>query len=168
MKKFAVRPVGARALKSARDTLRSQLAEGRVLDLFCGQGRFGIAALEEGASYVAFVEQDKHLCRVLEKEAETFTAQTQVWCGDVFRYLQRADLGRFDVVFADPPFPFWDDLKKIAELFAGVAPRMNSESIFLVKKPSRVLAFEPNRGFTSVKQSVFGESTLAYFSYDVD
>src|SRR5688572_12848155 len=153
-----MRPIGARALKSATDSLRPWLAGARVLDLFSGQGRFGLSALEEEAAHVVFVEKDPRLARAIEKATQTFAARREVAREDVFHFLARPDQ-KFDIVFADPPFACWkDDFHD--RLFSQVAATAVQGSIFLVKHPSRVVPSDRFFGYSPWKSSPFGESRL--------
>lgn len=163
-----VRPIGARALKSAIDTIRPYLHGADVLDLFSGQGRFGATASIELIRSVTFVEKDRNVA----KQIDAFIGSKQfpkevnakVINQDALSYLKACAL-KFDVVFADPPFPLWNEEFQ-NELFLGVAGVLTEESIFLVKHPSRMLLSPLKTGWNLVKKSEFGESTLFYLSYE--
>jgi len=163
-----LRPIGARALKSAIDTLRPWLAESRLLDLYSGQGRFGISALDEGAGSVLFVEKDPRTARELENEIRKrkYADRGRIVTADALRTLK--ELGEkkesFDVIFADPPFPIWTP-EFAQQLSDGVAAIAAPGSIFLVKHPDRVLPSLSIRSFEHWKTSRFGESKLIYFKY---
>jgi 16S rRNA (guanine966-N2)-methyltransferase len=159
-----LRPVGARPLKSASDTLRPYLAGAKVLDLFAGQGRFGKMALEEGAEYAVFVEKDPRTAANLKKELVFLGSQTKLLVAPVFPFLEKAS-ELFDVVFADPPFEDWKE-GYAQTLFQCVSKVLNAGSIFLVKHPTRVVLSAPPPGFLLWKQSEFGESTLTYYRYE--
>lgn len=159
----SLRPVGARALKSARDSLRPFLEGATVLDLFAGHGRFGAMALEEGAIKVIFVEKDRATAQTLRKALDRDSDRARVVTGDAFDYLSDPP-GRFDIVFADPPFEDWDGdfFPRLAE---AVSRALSEDSIFLVKNPSRVALSDPPAGFSEWKQTQFGESTLSYYRF---
>jgi 16S rRNA (guanine966-N2)-methyltransferase len=160
-----LRPVGARALKSATDRLRPWLAGSRVLDLYAGQGRFGRSTLEEDAREVVFVELNSRTARELEELTAREADRRRVINQDVFHYLARgAEVARYDLVFADPPFPFWSpEFEK--KLMTAVIPWLAPEAIFLVKHPSGVLLSPADFGLTLWKDSLFGESRLSYLKY---
>jgi 16S rRNA (guanine966-N2)-methyltransferase len=164
VKADGVRPIGARALKSAIDSLRPWLAESRVLDLFAGQGRFGLATLEEQVTEVIFVEKDSKTASELKKDADRLHKdRARVEVSDAFVFMGKArERGQhFDIIFADPPFPIWNDnfSKKLA---GAVLPLLTPNSIFLVKHPARMLPSLPTYGFTELKRTQFGESMLIY------
>lgn len=159
-----VRPIGARALKSAIDTLRPWLEDSRILDLYAGHGRFGLATLKEGAREVLFVEKDPKTASALRSAIPRSNQdRVRIEKNDVFVFLAREKLSgqTFDIIFADPPFPVWNDAfsKRLAE---EVQSLLGPNSIFLVKHPARMLPSLPTYGFTEWKTTQFGESTLIY------
>ncbi len=158
-----MRPIGARALKSAIDTLRPWLDEARVVDLFAGQGRFGIEALEEAASHVTFIEKNLSLAKSLAKTVERFGTKATVKNQDALDYLDSPG-DPFDILFADPPFALWTP-EFSSKLIALAAKRSASAAIFLVKHPSRMLPSLAFQGFSHWKSTPFGESSLIYFRY---
>lgn len=77
----------------------------RVCDLFAGIGTLGIEALSRGAERVAFVENNKRVLPVLEKNlirlrGEEHWSITQM---DVMAYLGTTQ-EQFDAILADPPY----------------------------------------------------------------
>lgn len=154
----SLRPLSARALKSTLDTLRPYLAESTVLDLFAGQGRFGLGALEEGASEVVFVENHFQTAQALKKEGKG-----QVSVMDVWKYLEGATQ-KFDIVFADPPFELWKNDFEI-KLLTHAVKALKPGSILLVKHPKGVVLSGAIQELRFWKTSVFGESGLTYFRY---
>ena len=161
-----VRPVGARALKSAIDTLRPYLFGCEALDLFAGQGRFGGEALKEGATRVVFVEKDRGTAQALREAISKFSDRSDVQCKDALLYLEmaRRQSLHFDVVFADPPFPLWNTAFQLS-LFGAVAACLSPGAIFLVKHKRRMVASVTFPGLSLWKDSLFGESRLIYYRY---
>jgi 16S rRNA (guanine966-N2)-methyltransferase len=164
-KTFDPRPIGARALKSTLDTLRPWLNGSEVLDLFAGEGRFGIAALGEKACNVTFVEINPKTASSLSQQVSA-PDRFKIVCQDVFIFLEKTARSdqRFDIVFADPPFPFWNP-EFSEKLYQSVSQVLNPGAIFLVKHPERVLPSLPSQGYSLWKSTRFGEATLIYFRY---
>lgn len=158
----SLRPVGARALKSAGDTLRPYLDGATVLDLYAGQGRFGVMALEEGAFSAVFVENNHATASSLERSLGSFAGQSMVMEEDVFVYLKSLKEEKFDLVFADPPFDGFS-AKLLTTLADAIRPHLQPDSILVVKQPSRMLVSVPPAGYSLWKQSRFGESSFTYF-----
>ncbi len=157
---FEVRPVSARPLKSALDTLRPFLSGCHGLDLFCGLGRFGLGALKEGANEVIFVDTAEAHLETVKRAGAAFGSAARLVRDDAFRFLSRSD-ERFDIVFADPPFPLWVDGFE-TRLFEAVLPRLAPTAIFLVKHPAAMIV--SGVGLAHWKTSRFGESALSYFN----
>ena len=77
----------------------------RVVDLYSGTGALGIEALSRGAAWVDFVEGDSRLCRSLRQNLEELgmAGRGRVYRRRVDAALDELD-GRYDLVFADPPY----------------------------------------------------------------
>jgi 16S rRNA (guanine966-N2)-methyltransferase len=78
-----------------------------VLDLFAGSGALGLEAWSRGAASVTFVEQHPAVFKILQRNVATFESSElgSARCvkADAIQWLQRSG-GRFDLVFADPPY----------------------------------------------------------------
>jgi 23S rRNA (cytosine1962-C5)-methyltransferase len=86
-------------------SLVRQAGVGRMLDLFCYSGGWGLRALHEGARHVAFVDQSREALRLVERglSANRIPAeQATLQAGDVFDFLA-GDATLYDAVVADPP-----------------------------------------------------------------
>ncbi|MDX9750404.1 MAG: RsmD family RNA methyltransferase [Flavobacteriales bacterium] len=76
----------------------------RVLDLYAGTGNISLEFLSRGAAEVVSVEQDRALAAHVQRTAQQLNEPTwHVVRSDVAAYLNGAH-GRFDIIFADPPF----------------------------------------------------------------
>ncbi len=160
----SLRPIPARLLKSMGDTLRADLADAKVLDLYAGTGRFGIMAIEEGATSAEFVEADQNVTIALTKETLRYAEKIKIWRQKVDAFLETCD-HKFSIVFADPPF---EKLKEedVESLAQRVLPLLEPEGIFLVKHPSRMLTSPRFHGYRYWKQSSVGDAGLTYFVAD--
>jgi 16S rRNA G966 N2-methylase RsmD len=87
--------------------LRGHCEDGPVLDLFCGTGTMGLECVSRGSPRVVFVERDRRVVQVLEKNIETLGVQDEceVVAGDA---LGPAALTRCPrpahLIFVDPPY----------------------------------------------------------------
>ena len=76
----------------------------RVLDLFAGTGNISIEFLSRGAAEVISVEQDRKLFEFMQRTARELGEKGwRMVKSDVFPFL-RAHRGKYDIIFADPPF----------------------------------------------------------------
>ena len=129
-KGLAVRPTSDKVRGAIFNILHAdptvKLEGARVLDLFAGTGALGIEALSRGAAEATFVERDRRALEALRAnlDATRFAGKAHVIAHDADT---RGILtGRFDLVFADPPYEVVAKsraLRKIAEWLAdgGVA-----------------------------------------------
>ena len=103
---------GEAGLRPTPDALRERvfawldghLEGARCLDLFAGSGALGFEAASRGAAAVDMVERSPAAVAALRANAEALEArQVQIHAMSAERFL-RAASGRYDVIFADPPF----------------------------------------------------------------
>ncbi len=94
-----------------RETLFNLLGtvqEKSFLDIFAGSGSVGMEALSRGAKQAFFIEKNKKIAAVLQKNANEcgYASRCSVMGLDVAAGLRRlSDAGTtFDIVFADPPY----------------------------------------------------------------
>lgn len=97
----------------------------RVLDLFAGSGSLGLEALSRGAHDSVFVDHAAGSARALARSIADLGEgdRTQVLSQRAQTAVDRllADDQRFDVVFADPPYPMGEDeLGRLLDSVAGL------------------------------------------------
>jgi 16S rRNA (guanine966-N2)-methyltransferase len=101
----AVRPTPARVKEALFSILGSRVDDARVLDLFAGSGALGFESLSRGAAHVTFVEKHRPTADALRAAARDLgvAEHVEVIAAPAERAV-RAVAGRFDLVFADPPY----------------------------------------------------------------
>jgi len=100
-----LRPTPDRVRETLFNWLGQDLTDRRCVDAFAGSGALGFEAASRGAVEVVMIERDRRLAAGLEATARRLGAGTvRVVCDDALGWMARADAGRFDVVFLDPPF----------------------------------------------------------------
>src|SRR5665213_3934306 len=101
----AVRPTPARVKEALFSILADRLDDANVLDLFAGTGALGFEALSRGAAHATFVEQHRPTAHALRDTAQALglTDRTTVLAMPTDRAARVLD-GRYDLVFADPPY----------------------------------------------------------------
>lgn len=100
-----VRPTPAKVKEALFSILGERVDAARVLDLFAGTGALGFESISRGAAHVTFVERHRPTADALRASARALGVAAQV---DVVNApaekAARAVEGRFDLVFADPPY----------------------------------------------------------------
>ena len=100
-----MRPTPARVKEALFSILGTRVDAARVLDLFAGSGALGFESLSRGAAHVTFVEKHRPTAEALRAAARELgvAEQVEVIAAPAERAV-RAVSGRYDLVFADPPY----------------------------------------------------------------
>jgi 16S rRNA (guanine966-N2)-methyltransferase len=161
------RPTSDRAREGLFATISSilgSLAGTRVLDLYAGSGAIGLEALSRGAEHVLLVEHGARAARVIRENIEAIGLPGAVLAADrVERVLARGpDHGRYDVVFADPPYALADaEVSRVLSLLAEqgwLAPG----ALVIVERATRSGALNWPDGFAADRARRYGEATFWY------
>jgi 16S rRNA (guanine966-N2)-methyltransferase len=170
------RPTSDRAREGLFSTIVSMLgslAGARVLDLYAGSGAVGLEALSRGADHVLLVEQGARATRVIRENIEAIGLPGAVLAADrVERVLARGPApaggqdrpegGRYDVVFADPPYALADTaVSQVLSLLAGqgwLAPG----ALVIVERATRSGPLNWPDGFVPDRSRRYGEATFWY------
>ena len=100
-----LRPTPDRVRETLFNWLGAQLDGWRCLDAFAGTGALGLEAASRGAVEVILIERERRVAEGLEAIARRLNADVvRVVRDDAIAWMSRAETGRFDVVFLDPPF----------------------------------------------------------------
>ena len=97
-----IRPTTDMVKEAVFNILQFELEGARVLDLFAGTGQLGIEALSRGAAEAVFVDGSSAAVKIVRENLKLCGFEARVLQGDAIGYLP--SLGRFDVVFLDPPY----------------------------------------------------------------
>jgi 16S rRNA (guanine966-N2)-methyltransferase len=161
------RPTSDRAREGLFATIASMLGSldgARVLDLYAGSGAVGLEALSRGAEHVLLVEHGGRAARVIRENIEAIGLPGAVLAADrVERVLARGPGGgRYDVVFADPPYALADAaVSQVLSLLAGqgwLAPG----ALVIVERATRSGPVNWPDGFVPDKARRYGEATFWY------
>jgi 16S rRNA (guanine966-N2)-methyltransferase len=156
----AVRPTPARVKEALFSILSARIDGARILDLFAGTGALGFEALSRGAAAATFVEAHHKTADALRSAAHALGLgeRAQVLAVPAERAARIVE-GRFDIVFADPPyasaFP--------AGAFATLRERgaIDAASVVVYEHSSR-LPPPADPAFRVERTAVYGEVALAF------
>ena len=130
-----------------------------VLDAFAGTGSVGLEALSRGAKTAVFVEKDRIAQKILAKNITSLGAETRstVIRTTVHNWLETADLPRFDIIFADPPYHD-TQFSTVAKLFDLLQPN----GLMVLSHPGRGEA--PTKlGIVVVDNRSYGNASLTFY-----
>ncbi|MBI2965903.1 MAG: 16S rRNA (guanine(966)-N(2))-methyltransferase RsmD [Chloroflexi bacterium] len=159
----SIRPTSGRVRLALFSMLGPDGAAGRrVLDLYAGTGAFGLEALSRGAAWVEFVERDERACEAIRKSLASlgFEERAKVHRGVAEKIAGRLE-GRFDLVFADPPYA--DD--PFAGLFESLAVRGRlapGATVFAEHGKRRMLP-RALPGLRQVDRRVYGDTAVTVY-----
>jgi len=163
----ATRPTSDRAREGLFATISSiagSLAGAQVLDLYAGSGAVGLEALSRGAERVLLVEHDARAARVIRQNIEAIGLPgAEVVTDRVERVLAHGPTrGRYDVVFADPPYALAAAaVSRVLSLLAEqrwLAPG----ALVIVERATRSGSPGWPDGYVPDRARRYGEATLWY------
>ena len=167
------------------------LAGARVLDLYAGSGAVGLEALSRGAEHVLLVEHGTRAARVIRQNIEVIGLPGAAVIADrVERVLARGPApaggqdgtapaggqdgtapaggqdgpaqGRYDVVFADPPYALAD--AEVSRILILLAERgwLAPGALVIVERATRSGPVSWPDGFVPDRARRYGEATFWY------
>jgi 16S rRNA (guanine966-N2)-methyltransferase len=161
------RPTSDRAREGLFATISSiagPLDGARVLDLYAGSGAVGLEALSRGAGHVLLVEQGGRAVRVIKENISSIGLPGAVLVTDrVERVLARGpDGGRYDVVFADPPYALADAAVERVLVLLAEAGWLAPGALVVVERATRSGPVSWPDGFAADRERRYGEATFWY------
>ncbi|HVA38813.1 MAG TPA: 16S rRNA (guanine(966)-N(2))-methyltransferase RsmD [Candidatus Dormibacteraeota bacterium] len=156
-----VRPTPGRVKEALFSMLGSRTIGARFLDLYAGTGAIGFEALSRGASEVTFVEERP---RVAKQIAVTAAAlgfgrdRAHVVTARAERAVERLQ-GRYDLVFADPPYALGLPERIIRRLHERGL--VDERSLVIYEHASRAEVGAP-AGFAAERHAAYGEVALTF------
>ncbi|WP_083220279.1 16S rRNA (guanine(966)-N(2))-methyltransferase RsmD [Hoeflea olei] len=168
-KSLAIRPTTDRSRESLFNILSHAYPEAldgtRVLDLFAGTGAVGIEALSRGCRSALFVESGVEGRGVIQKNIESFGLQgrARLFRRDATKLGASGTMGRFELVFADPPYGRGLGEKALAAAAQGgwLAP-----GALVVLEEEAAAKPDPGAPFALLETRSFGDTVMRIFRYD--
>ncbi len=160
----AVRPTPGRVKEALFSILGERIAGARVLDLDAGTGAIGFEALSRGAARAAFVElHAPTLQRVRETAAALEVADRCEWFLAPAEKAAHLVRGRFDLVYADPPYALPPPHLGFATLRARAA--VDADSMLVYERRYDAPPFAAP-GFVTQRNARYGEVVLQFLGLD--
>jgi 16S rRNA (guanine(966)-N(2))-methyltransferase RsmD len=140
-KSKTIRPTSASLRKSVFDICQSFIFDTVFLDLFAGSGLMGFEAVSRGAKEATFIDMDNASIQCIKKNSELLQCQENVsiYKGDIFSVLKKLMQKQplFDLVYIDPPYPFFDRANYIESIFLLLSQEglLKKEAIIFLEQP---------------------------------
>ena len=145
------RPIIDRVKESLFSILyKYDLPSGKIVaDLFCGVGSLGLEALSRGAAFVTFVEQDRKLVAILDRNIEKagFVKESKVIRADAFKIGAPVgfDERKYTIVFVDPPYVCTRDVQTgspLNGLLTSVSEQITQDGFIVVRTHRRTFLLD--------------------------
>ena len=163
-----IRPTSDKVREALFNTLGSEVADRKVLDLFAGTGALAIDALSRGAKHAVMIEKDSIAARVIDTNLAKagLAEKAKVVRADYRSALRRLDRAgeECDLIFIDPPYHS-TILEGISDVLAG----------FRVISPSAIIVVEHFKktdppgcilNATLTQTRFYGQTALTYYRGD--
>ena len=168
----ALRPMLDRVKEPLFAIFRYLVEGAHALDLFSGSGSLGLEALSRGALSCVFVEQDRALLKLIDRNAEKchLADRCEVVRADVMAL--RLPPPRLtglpaDMVFVDPPYALMDDadgrLRVFGMLERLIGPWVRADAVIALHHRPMRLTDWPTTRFAEWDRRVYGHSQLTFF-----
>ncbi|MEM7622057.1 MAG: 16S rRNA (guanine(966)-N(2))-methyltransferase RsmD [Planctomycetota bacterium] len=139
--KTTTRPIPDRVKEALFNLLRGHFEGATVLDCFAGTGSIGLEALSRGASRCVFVERDKRMAAVLQRNIDFLGEQdrAEIVTADAVGPLALARCPTpLKLAFLDPPYPMTrdkDDWERVIRQCAAFIGNMQPDGFLMVRTP---------------------------------
>jgi len=158
------RPTSDRVRESVFNILTHSLADFtlqgvRVIDLFAGTGALGLEALSRGAAYCLFVDSDAEARGAQRDNIEALgvEARSRLFRRDARKLGPAGNMGRFGLVFLDPPYGEGLAEAALAELLRG--GWLEERAVCVVEERADV-DFVPPAGVAAIDERRYGDTRI--------
>lgn len=162
----ATRPTSDRVRESLFNILAHSfegfsLDQVRVLDLFAGTGALGLEAMSRGASFALFVDNDADARGAQRENIEALglTGKTRLFRRDAVKLGKAGNMGKFGLVFLDPPYGKALAEKALIEMQQGDWLEEGALCVIEEKTDSE---FEHPSGFERLDERQYGGTKLIF------
>jgi 16S rRNA (guanine(966)-N(2))-methyltransferase RsmD len=163
---MSVRPTSDKLRETLFNILAPRMRNSRFLDVCAGSGAVGIEAISRGACEVAFIDNSRRACSVIETNLRALgvEAEAAIINREAAAALkQLAKQGKeFDVVFFDPPYD--SDIYDAVMLLLDQLPLLSADAIVIAEHRAKTPPkdrYGRLRMYRDLKQ---GESALAFYT----
>ncbi|MEO0272686.1 MAG: 16S rRNA (guanine(966)-N(2))-methyltransferase RsmD [candidate division WOR-3 bacterium] len=158
-----IRPTRGIVKRSIFDTLRDEVQNSKVLEIFAGSGAVGFEALSRGAEFCVFIEKSRDGVLSIVENAKSlgFSSRIKVIKGDFIRALNELvrEGMKFDLIFADPPY----DFQSHEEIFKRIVSLLVPMGVYIVEVRNKTQLPDKFQGLSKTKEANFGQTKIVYY-----
>jgi 16S rRNA (guanine966-N2)-methyltransferase len=165
-----IRPTSDRVREAIFNIIMPHLPDARVLDLFAGTGALGLEALSRGAAQAVFVDENLEAIRLILENVKICGVQdrAEVIHGAVDRVLRRLAgqdhmIGKFHVVFLDPPYG-----KGYVESTINYLAHLTSFNALVVAEHHTKDSLPPRLGdWALTRERKYGDTKVSFYMREI-
>jgi len=137
-----------------------------ILDLYAGSGSFGLECLSRESKNVCFIEKEKEIIKVLEKNIKKLDSKRKIELlyGDTIKILEKKNIfkEKFDLIFCDPPYENLNIKKLINLIFSSNILHKNGIIILHRRKNTKE---ELPKFFKIIDERTYGISKIFFGTF---
>jgi 16S rRNA (guanine966-N2)-methyltransferase len=156
-----VRPTSDKVKGGVFNMLASLVPDCSFLDLFAGSGAMGIEAWSRGAEQVVFVEKNRRVYSLLQKNLQTVGfCEANCMQTDFSTAALRLAGKKFDIIYADPPY--WAEL--YPKIIETVRERqlLSADGVLALEHPKGKQLFTLDECWKLLQQKVYGDTMITF------
>jgi 16S rRNA (guanine966-N2)-methyltransferase len=160
----AIRPTASKVREALFAIAGPRIVGARALDLYAGTGAIGFEALSRGAEHVTFVELKAPAAAAIKRTAAEFGVEkrTSVVLAPAEKAAARV-AGRFDFVYADPPYALPPPHLTFSTLRLRGA--IDAQTLLVYERREDAPPFG-SPGFTTLREARYGETVLQFLQVE--
>ena len=156
------RPTMDRLKESMFAMIQNHIKNSNCLDLFAGSGSLGLEAISNGAKSCYFVDSNKEIIKILEKNIMNIKEPCYLIkkeYQEALLYFKNNNI-KFDLVFLDPPYRFDYINKSINKLLEHNI--LNDEAIIVCEYETEQFSYPD---LEIIKERKYGTKTVRIYKY---
>lgn len=155
------RPTMDRVKESLFAMIYDYIKDSTVLDLFAGSGNLGIEAISNGAKQCYFIDNNKEVIKVLNKNINNLNigSYSKILLTDWKKFLNEASEKKlkFDIIFVDPPYAY-DVYEKILDKVSTL--NLLNDNGIIVLEHSNLKLKDTYNNLTLYKSKKYGNKSV--------
>lgn len=155
------RPTMDRVKESLFAIIQSNIKNNNVLDLFAGSGQLGIEAISNGANTCYFIDNNKEVIKVLNKNISNLNikSNSKVILSDWKKALNDFSNQniKFDLIFVDPPYDY-NVYERILDKVSSL--NLLTENGLIILEHANLKLRDSYNNLTLYKQKKYGSKSV--------
>jgi 16S rRNA (guanine966-N2)-methyltransferase len=164
--KAGVRPTQDRVRAALFNILAPHVPGRRFLDLCAGSGAVGLEAWSRGAAFLCWVEADRRVRSVLQRNVESICdSRAEIVAADAVTFLKKKLVEQgFHIIFCDPPYEKLEKRGILRDILDAIrAGGLLLPGGLFVMEQDAAQAVGHSEGWRLVNDRVYGQTRLLFF-----